>query len=164
MGPLQSKDKKDRVAGYIEKGIAEGARLLLDGREIRLEGDLPHTCFLNPSVFVDVSPDMTIAKEEIFGPVASIMRADNLEKAIEMINGSPFGNAASIYTRNGMWAREFEYAVQTGNIGVNIGIVAPMAFFPFSGMKDSFFGITHGQGKDAVRFFTENKVVIKRWY
>jgi malonate-semialdehyde dehydrogenase (acetylating)/methylmalonate-semialdehyde dehydrogenase len=164
MGPLQSKDKKERVMGYIEKGLAEGAKLALDGRRIRLEGNLPQTCFLNPSVFVDVAQQMTIAREEIFGPVACLMRAENMDQAIEMIHASPFGNAASIYTANGGWAREFEYRVQTGNIGINIGIVAPMAFFPFSGMKDSFFGITHGQGKDAVRFFTENKVVIRRWY
>jgi malonate-semialdehyde dehydrogenase (acetylating)/methylmalonate-semialdehyde dehydrogenase len=163
MGPLQSKDKKERVVGYIEKGVAEGAKLVLDGRKIRLEGNLPQTCFLNPSVFVDVGRQMTIAREEIFGPVACIMRTDDMEAAIDMIHASPFGNAASIYTANGGWAREFEYKVQTGNIGINIGIVAPMAFFPFSGMKDSFFGITHGQGKDAVRFFTETKVVIRRW-
>ncbi len=164
MGPLQSKDKKERVIGYIEKGVAEGANLVLDGRNIRLEGDLPHTCFLNPSVFTDVTLDMRIAKEEIFGPVACIMRAMDLDQAIDMIHSNPFGNASSIYTSNGGWAREFEYRVQTGNVGINIGIVAPMAFFPFSGMKDSFFGITHGQGKDAVRFFTESKVVIRRWF
>jgi malonate-semialdehyde dehydrogenase (acetylating)/methylmalonate-semialdehyde dehydrogenase len=164
MGPLQSKDKKERVMGYIEKGLADGAKLILDGRNIKLEGDYPSTCFLNPSVFVDVTLDMTIGREEIFGPVACIMRADDMDKAIDMIHASPFGNAASIYTSNGGWAREFEYNVQTGNVGVNIGIVAPMAFFPFSGMKDSFFGILHGQGKDAVRFFTESKVVIKRWF
>lgn len=164
MGPLQSKDKKERVVKYIEKGIEEGATLVLDGRKLRLEADLPHACFLNPSVFVDVSEDMTIAKEEIFGPVAAIMRAETMDQAIDTIHASAFGNAASIYTANGGWAREFEYKVQTGNIGINIGIVAPMAFFPFSGMKDSFFGITHGQGKDAIRFFTETKVVIRRWY
>jgi malonate-semialdehyde dehydrogenase (acetylating)/methylmalonate-semialdehyde dehydrogenase len=164
MGPLQSKDKKERVVGYIEKGVGEGAKLLLDGRKLKIEGDYPPTCFLNPSVFEKVTPEMSIAKEEIFGPVACIMRADNLDRAIDMINGIPFGNAASIYTGNGGWAREFEYRVQAGNVGVNIGVVAPMAFFPFSGMKDSFFGILHGQGKDVVRFFTESKVVIKRWF
>ena len=164
MGPLQSQDKKERVVGFIEKGIAEGARLILDGRNIRLDGDLPHACFLNPTVFDGVTTDMSIGKEEIFGPVASIMRADDLDQAIDMIHSIPFGNAASIYTSHGGWAREFEYNVQTGNVGVNIGVVAPMAFFPFSGMKDSFFGVLHGQGKDAVRFFTESKVVIKRWF
>ena len=164
MGPLQSQDKKERVVGFIEKGIAEGARLILDGRNIRLDGDLPHACFLNPTVFDGVTTDMSIGKEEIFGPVASIMRADDLDQAIDMIHSIPFGNAASIYTSHGGWAREFEYNVQTGNVGVNIGVVAPMAFFPFRGMKDSFFGVLHGQGKDAVRFFTESKVVIKRWF
>ena len=164
MGPLQSKDKKERVLGYIQKGLEEGAELLLDGRNIKIEGDYPHTCFLNPSVFSNVTPQMTIGREEIFGPVACIMRAESLDQAIDMIHSNPHGNAASIYTSSGKWAREFEYRVQTGNIGVNIGIVAPMAFFPFSGMKDSFFGTLHGQGKDAIRFFTESKVVIKRWF
>ncbi len=164
MGPLQSKDKKERVLGYIQKGLEEGARLLLDGRNIEIEGDYPHSCFLNPSVFDNVTPEMTIGREEIFGPVACIMRAESLEQAIEIIHSNPHGNAASIYTSSGKWARDFEYSVQTGNVGINVGIVAPMAFFPFSGMKDSFFGILHGQGKDAVRFFTESKVVIKRWF
>ncbi|MBW2061416.1 MAG: CoA-acylating methylmalonate-semialdehyde dehydrogenase [Deltaproteobacteria bacterium] len=164
MGPLQSKDKKKRVLGYIESGVAEGATLRLDGRNIKIEGDYPQTCFLNPSVFEGVTLDMKIGKEEIFGPVASIMRAETLDDALDLIHSVPFGNAASIFTSNGGWAREFEYRVQTGNVGINIGIVAPMAFFPFSGMKDSFFGTLHGQGKDAVRFFTESKVVVKRWF
>jgi malonate-semialdehyde dehydrogenase (acetylating)/methylmalonate-semialdehyde dehydrogenase len=164
MGPLQSKDKKERVVGYIESGVAEGAKLLLDGRNIKLEGDLPQTCFLNPSVFENVTPNMKIAREEIFGPVANIMRADTMDDAIDLIHESPFGNASSLFTSDGGSARAFEYKVRTGNVGINIGIVAPMAFFPFSGMKDSFFGILHGQGKDAVRFFTESKIVIKRWF
>ena len=139
MGPLRDEAKKKRVISFIEKGIEEGAKLRLDGRNIKLLGNWPATCFLNPTVFDDVSQDMTICKEEIFGPVASIMRAKNLNEAIELIHSSPFGNAASIFTSNGKWAREFQYTVQCGNIGVNIGIVAPMAFFPFSGMKDSFY-------------------------
>jgi malonate-semialdehyde dehydrogenase (acetylating)/methylmalonate-semialdehyde dehydrogenase len=164
MGPLRDKGKKERVAGFIEKGIEDGANLKLDGRNVRLVGDWPHTCFLNPTVFDDVTTDMAICKEEIFGPVASIMRARTLDEAIEMIHANPFGNAASIFTSSGRLAREFQYRVQCGNIGVNIGIVAPMAFFPFSGMKDSFFGTLHGQGNEAVRFFTESKVVIQRWF
>jgi malonate-semialdehyde dehydrogenase (acetylating)/methylmalonate-semialdehyde dehydrogenase len=164
MGPLRDEEKKKRVVGFIEKGIEEGAKLRLDGRNIKLLGNWPATCFLNPTVFEDVAPDMTICKEEIFGPVASIMRAKNLDEAIELIHSSPFGNAASIFTSSGKWAREFQYRVQCGNIGINIGIVAPMAFFPFSGAKDSFFGILHGQGIEAVRFFTESKVVIQRWF
>jgi len=163
MGPMQSAAGKERVLKYIEKGIKEGAKLILDGRKIKIIGDYPHTCFINPTVFEDVTPDMTIAKEEIFGPVASIMRAKGLDEAIEMIHSNPYGNAASIFTSSGKLAREFQYRVQCGNVGINIGIVAPMAFFPFSGMKDSFFGILHGQGQEAIRFFTESKVVIQRW-
>jgi malonate-semialdehyde dehydrogenase (acetylating)/methylmalonate-semialdehyde dehydrogenase len=164
MGPLRDKDKKDRVTGFIEKGLDEGAKLRLDGRKIRLVDDWPSTCFLNPTVFENVSPDMTIGKEEIFGPVASVMKARSLDEAIEIIHGNRFGNSAAIFTSNGKWAREFQYKVRCGNIGINIGIVAPMAFFPFSGMKDSFFGTLHGQGIEAVRFFTESKVVIQRWF
>jgi len=164
MGPVQNKHRKERILGFIQKGIEEGARLRLDGRVAKLVGDWPHTCFLNPTVFEDVTPDMTIGREEIFGPVASIMRARSLDEAVEVIHRNPFGNAASIFTSSGKWAREFQYRVQCGNIGINIGIVAPMAFFPFSGMKDSFFGVLHGQGQEAVRFFTESKVVIQRWF
>jgi len=164
MGPLRDKGKKERVKGFIEKGIEEGAKLRLDGRTVKLVGDWPHDCFLGPTVFEDVTPDMTIGREEIFGPVASIMRARSLDEAIEMIDTNPYGNAASIFTSSGKWARELRYRVKCGNIGVNIGIVAPMAFFPFSGMKDSFFGVLHGQGQEAVRFFTESKVFIERWF
>jgi malonate-semialdehyde dehydrogenase (acetylating)/methylmalonate-semialdehyde dehydrogenase len=164
MGPLQNQESKERVAGYIEKGLAEGARLSLDGRNLNLEGDVDPTCFLNPSVFESVEPDMTIGREEIFGPVASVMRAGSLDEAIEIIHGNPYGNAASIFTSSGKWARQFQYDVVCGNVGVNIGIVAPMAFFPFGGRKDSFFGVVHGQGRDVVRFFTEPKVLITRWF
>jgi len=164
MGPLRDKGKKERVVGFIEKGIEEKAKLRLDGRKLKLVGTWPHTCFLNPTVFEDVTPDMTIAKDEIFGPVAAVMKARSLDEAVDIIHASPFGNAASIFTQSGKLAREFQYRVQCGNIGINIGIVAPMAFFPFSGMKDSFFGTLHGQGQEAVRFFTESKVVIQRWF
>jgi len=164
MGPLRDKGKKERVLRYIEKGIEEGARLRLDGREVEIIGDLPDTCFVGPTVFEDVPLDMTIAQEEIFGPVANMMKAGSLDEAIEMIHSNPFGNAASIFTASGKWAREFQYRTECGNIGVNIGVAAPMAFFPFSGMKDSFFGTLHGQGQEAVRFFTESKVVIQRWF
>lgn len=164
MGPLRDKSKKERIIGFIEKGIEEGAKLRLDGRNIKIVGDWPHTCFLNPTIFEDVTPDMTIGREEIFGPVACTMRARSLDEAIEMIHSNPYGNAVSIFTSSGKWAREVQYRVQCGNIGINIGVVAPMAFFPFSGMKDSFFGTLHGQGREAIRFFTESKVVIQRWF
>jgi malonate-semialdehyde dehydrogenase (acetylating)/methylmalonate-semialdehyde dehydrogenase len=163
MGPMQSVDGKQRVTGYIEKGIAEGAKLILDGRRPKIIGDYPDTCFLNPSVFENVNVDMSIGKEEIFGPVASVLRAGDLDEAIKMVNSSKYGNGNAIFTSRGKSAREFQYLVESGNIGINIGITAPMAFFPFGGMKDSFFGVLHGQGKDAVRFFTESKVVIQRW-
>jgi len=164
MGPIQSKDGKNRVLSYIEEGVSEGAKLTLDGRKVDIEGSYPQDCFIGPTVFEEVTPDMRIGQEEIFGPVASIMRAKDLDEAISIIHKSPFGNAASIFTSSGRYARKFRYETRCGNIGINIGIAAPMAFFPFSGMKDSFFGILHGQGKEVIRFFTESKVVIERWW
>jgi malonate-semialdehyde dehydrogenase (acetylating)/methylmalonate-semialdehyde dehydrogenase len=164
MGPLQAEFRKNNVLGYINKGLEEGAGLILDGRNPELAEGTPDTCFLAPSIFENVKPEMTIAREEIFGPVASILRAGDLDQAIEIVNNVPYGNQASIFTSSGKTAREFGYKVQTGNVGINIGIAAPMAFFPFSGMKESFFGVLHGQGKDAVRFFTESKVIIERWF
>jgi malonate-semialdehyde dehydrogenase (acetylating)/methylmalonate-semialdehyde dehydrogenase len=164
MGPLRDSGKKKRVVSYIEKGIAEGASITLDGRNPQIVGNYPDSAFIGPTVFEGVTPAMTIAKEEIFGPVAAVLKAQTLNQAIEMIHANPFGNAASIFTNSGKWARKFQYEVQCGNIGINVGIVAPMAFFPFSGMKDSFFGTLHGQGMEAIRFFTESKVVIQRWF
>lgn len=164
MGPLRSPDKKERVLGYIEKGLEEGAKLLLDGRKFQLSGDYPEDCFLGSSIFEGVTKDMVIAQEEIFGPVMGVMRVKDLGEAIAILNESPFGNAGMIFTSDGGAARRFQYEVDSGNIGVNIGIAAPMAFFPFSGMKDSFFGTLHGQGRDAVDFFTKKKVVIQRWF
>jgi malonate-semialdehyde dehydrogenase (acetylating)/methylmalonate-semialdehyde dehydrogenase len=162
MGPMQALHRKKKVLEYIDLGLEEGAEMTLDGREFDSSG-YPEDCFIGPSVFEKVSLDMKIAKEEIFGPVMSVLYASDLREAIEMVNSSNYGNAASIFTRDGGTARRFQYEVECGNIGVNIGTAAPMAFFPFSGMKDSFFGDLHGQGKDAVDFFTENKVVIQRW-
>lgn len=165
MGPVRDKEKKERIMGYIESGIQQGAKLRLDGRKnVRIIGGYPETCFLGSTIFEDVSPEMKIGREEIFGPVMSVMRAKNLDEAIEICNANPFGNGHAIFTSSGKSAREFQYRVTSGNVGINIGIVAPMAFFPFSGMKDSFFGILHTQGQEAVRFFTESKVVIQRWF
>ena len=164
MGPLRSPDKKISVLGYIDKGLEEGADLILDGRQFEIIGDYPDDCFLGASMFVNVTNAMVIAKDEIFGPVMSILKAKDLDEAIKMINDCPFGNSAMIFTSSGGDARKFQYETEAGNIGINIGIAAPMAFFPFSGMKDSFFGDLHGQGKDAIEFFTEQKVVIVRWF
>jgi len=164
MGPIHDEGKKHKVIGYIEQGLAEGATLRLDGRHFELAGDYPEACFIGPSVFEDVTLDMAIAREEIFGPVACMIKANSLDEAIDMIHDSPYGNQACLFTQSGKWAREFQYSVECGNIGINVGIAAPMAFFPFSGMKDSFFGTLHGQGREAIRFFTESKVVIQRWF
>jgi malonate-semialdehyde dehydrogenase (acetylating)/methylmalonate-semialdehyde dehydrogenase len=164
MGPLRSPDKKKRVLSYIDKGLEEGAKLTLDGRQFKLVGDYPDDCFLGPSIFENVTNDMVIAKDEIFGPVMTILRVKDLDDAIKMINDCPFGNAAMLFTSSGKLARKFQYDTKAGNIGINIGIAAPMAFFPFSGMRDSFFGDLHGQGRDAIEFFTEQKVVIVRWF
>jgi len=165
MGPLRDTEKKEKVIRYIESGLQQGAKLRLDGREkMKIVGDYPPTCFLGATIFENVTPDMKVGSEEIFGPVMSVMRAKNLDEAIEMANSNPFGNAHAVFTSSGKTAREFQYRVTSGNVGINVGIVAPMAFFPFSGMKDSFFGILHTQGQEAVRFFTESKVVIQRWF
>ncbi|MFC1941796.1 CoA-acylating methylmalonate-semialdehyde dehydrogenase [Chloroflexota bacterium] len=165
MGPVRDKEKKASIMRYIEIGIQEGAKLRLDGRkDIKIQGDYPDTCFIGPSIFEDVTPDMQICREEIFGPVMSVMRANNLDEAINLCNASNFGNGHAIFTSSGGAARQFQYSVESGNVGINIGIVAPVALFPFSGTKDSFFGVLHTQGKEAVRFFTESKVVIQRWF
>ena len=163
MGPVQTVDSKQRIIDYIEYGIREGAKLILDGRKPNVIGDYPDTAFLNATIFEGVTPEMKICQEEIFGPVAGVLRAKDLDEAIRICNASSYGNGDAIFTSSGKAAREFQYRVESGNVGINIGIVAPMAFFPFSGMKDSFFGALHGQGRDAIRFFTESKVVIQRW-
>jgi len=164
MGPVRDKEKKDKIIKYIATGVKEGARLLLDGRKVKPIGGYPDTCFVGPTVFDNVAPNSAIGAEEIFGPVMCIMRAKNLNEAIKISNDNPFGNGHSIFTTNGKSAREFQYNIVSGNVGINIGIVAAIAFFPFSGMKDSFFGVLHTQGKEAIRFFTESKVVIQRWF
>ena len=164
MGPLQNEASKERVSDMIENAVSEGAKLKLDGRRLNLVGDLPEACFLNPTVLESVQPDMTCAMEEIFGPVACVLRAKNLEEAIDIIHRNPYGNAASIFTDTGKWARQFRHEVVAGNVGINVGIAAPMSFFPFGGRKDSFFGVVHSQGRDVIRFFTEPKIVIERWF
>jgi malonate-semialdehyde dehydrogenase (acetylating)/methylmalonate-semialdehyde dehydrogenase len=161
MGPLVTKEHRDRVAGYIDKGVAEGAKPLLDGRTSKPKGD---GFFLGPTIFDGVKPEMTIAKDEIFGPVLSVIRVKTLDEAIELVNRSPFGNAASIFTGSGKAAREYSARVEAGMVGINVGVAAPMAFFPFAGWKNSFFGDLHAHGKDAVMFYTEQKVLMTRWF
>ena len=162
MGPLVTAEHRARVLGYIEKGVAEGARPLVDGRE-RMHAE-NGGYFLGPTVFDDVTPDMTIAREEIFGPVLSVIRVKDLDEAIALVNGSPFGNTTSIFTSDGKSAREYASRVEVGMVGVNVGVAAPMAFFPFTGWKNSFYGDLHAHGRDAVAFYTEQKVIMSRWF
>lgn len=164
MGPIRDQGKKAGVLKYIELGIKEGAKLTLDGRKANIIGGYPEDCFLGPTIFENVSAKMRIGCEEIFGPVMSVMRVKDLDEAISISNENPFGNGHSIFTQNGKSAREFQYNIASGNVGINVGITAAIAFFPFSGAKDSFFGVLHTQGKEAIRFFTESKVVIQRWF
>jgi malonate-semialdehyde dehydrogenase (acetylating)/methylmalonate-semialdehyde dehydrogenase len=162
MGPVVSAAHKQRVLGYIEKGIAEGAKLVLDGRDCKVK-EYPNGFFVGPTIFDNVTPTMTIAREEIFGPVVSIVRCKNLNEAVELINTRGFANAACLYTSNGGTAREFKYKVKPSMIGINIGIAAPMSFFPFGGAGQSMFGDVKGHGQEIFQFFTDTKVVIERW-
>lgn len=164
MGPIRDKEKKQRVVNYIDIGVKEGAKLRLDGRKFQVRGDYPHDAFIGPSIFEHVSPNMRVCREEIFGPVMGVLRSKDLKEAIEIVNACSFGNGHAIFTASGKSARDFQYNVVSGNVGINVGIVAPMAFFPFSGMKESFYGILHTQGTEAIRFFLESKVVIQRWF
>lgn len=161
MGPLIRATHRDRVQGYIEKGIAEGAEMILDGRY----GSFPaEGFFLGPTLFDHVDPQMTIAREEIFGPVLSVIRQPDLETAVAIANRSQFGNTATIYTESGGSARYFRDHIQAGMVGVNIGVPAPVAVFPFSGWKQSFYGDLHATGMDAFLFYTERRVVTSRWW
>jgi len=162
MGPLVTQAHKERVLGYIEKGISEGADLRLDGRNPDV--DNPNGFYVGPTIFDNVTQDMTIAKEEIFGPVVSVLRLNSLEEAIDFANSRGMANAACIYTSSGASAREFKYKVKPSMVGINIGIAAPMAFFPFGGAGESMFGAEKGQGQDVFQFFTDAKVVINRWF
>jgi len=162
MGPLVTAEHRQRVLGYIEKGVAEGTKLLVDGRE-RMNGN-PEGYFLGPTVFDGVAPEMTIAREEIFGPVLSVIRVKDLDEAIGLVNRSAFGNTTSIFTSDGKSAREYASRIEVGMVGVNVGVAAPMAFFPFTGWKNSFFGDLHAHGRDAIAFYTEQKVIMSRWF
>ena len=163
MGPVISAKHRDRVMGYIEKGVSEGASLVLDGRKTRVE-NRPGGFFVGPTVFDNVSPAMAIATEEIFGPVASIAPVKNLDEAIGLLRAHPNANATSIFTSSGRAAREFAKHATASMVGVNIGVAAPMAYFPFGGAKDSFFGDLKAHGRDAWEFYTDKKVTISRWF
>jgi len=162
MGPVITPQSKNRILGLIQKGMDEGARLLVDGRDAVIPG-YEKGNFIRPTILENVVPGSTIARTEIFGPVMGMVHMDTVEEAIAFVNSGTYGNMACIFTSSGAAARRFRNEVQTGNVGINIGVAAPMAFFPFSGWRESFFGTLHGQGKHAVEFFTQTKVVVERW-
>ena len=163
MGPVITGKHREKVTGYIEKGVHEGAKLLVDGRGLKVP-DREEGFFLGPTLFDDVSPSMTIGREEIFGPVASMTPVKSLAHAIEVMHAHPNANATSIFTSSGKAAREFARLSTASMVGVNIGVAAPMAYFPFGGAKDSFFGDLKVHGRDAYEFYTDKKVVISRWF
>lgn len=162
MGPVISAESRARIEQLIQSGVDEGGQLLVDGRAAQVEG-YDKGFFLKPTLFEGLPPLGALQKTEIFGPVFSLQHVDTLDQAIELINQNNFGNMACLFTSNGAAARRFKYEVRAGNIGINLGVAAPMAFFPFTGWKDSFFGDLHGQGWDAIEFYTEKKVVVERW-
>jgi len=162
MGPVITPQSKSRVESLIAMGEKQGAKVLLDGRNSKIP-NYEAGNFVNPTILDDLPVTSDLADTEIFGPVLSLVHADSLDEALTFLERSPYGNQASLFTSSGSAARRFRYEAPAGNIGINIGVAAPMAYFPFSGWKDSFFGVLHGQGRDAVEFYTEKKVVIERW-
>ena len=162
MGPLISRESHARVESLIAVGEKEGATVLLDGRNAKITG-YGSGNFVKPTILDDAPASSELADTEIFGPVLSLIHADNLDDALRFLDRSAYGNQASLFTSSGAAARRFRYEAPAGNIGINIGVAAPMAYFPFSGWKNSFFGDLHGQGRDSVEFYTDKKVVIERW-
>ena len=162
MGPVITVESQRRIESLIAQGEREGATVVVDGRNPKVAG-YDHGNFIRPTLLEGVSPESELARTEIFGPVLSLMRVATIDDAIALVNASPFGNMACLFTSSGAAARKFRYEARAGNIGINVGVAAPMAFFPFTGWKDSFFGDMHAQGRDAVEFYAEKKVVVERW-
>jgi len=162
MGPVITRQSRERIESLIGMGEKQGAKVLLDGRNTRIAKHEAGN-FVKPTVLDGVPTTSELTHTEIFGPVLSMIHADNMDEAIAFLERNPYGNQASLFTSSGSAARRFRYQAPAGNIGINIGVAAPMAYFPFSGWKDSFFGIMHGQGRDSVEFYTEKKVVVERW-
>ncbi|MCG8308056.1 MAG: CoA-acylating methylmalonate-semialdehyde dehydrogenase [Cytophagales bacterium] len=162
MGPVITTESKERISGLIEKGLGEGGKLLLDGRNVKISG-FENGNFIRPTIIEDLPLDGELVKTEIFGPVMSLIQLDTIDRALQFVNSGAYGNMACIFTSSGANARKFRSLANAGNIGINIGVAAPMAQFPFSGWKESFFGDLHGQGRHAVEFFTQTKVVVERW-
>ncbi|GAC1478258.1 MAG: CoA-acylating methylmalonate-semialdehyde dehydrogenase [Candidatus Dormibacteria bacterium] len=159
MGPVIRGERKTKLLEYIEGAQSEGAQMVSDGRHV----DQKEGFFLGPTIFDKVTPNMKIWKEELFGPVLSVVRASDIDEALKVLNASTYGNMASIFTKSGKYAREFKRRAEAGMLGVNIGVAAPMAFLPFTGWKNSFFGDLHATGQDSIRFYTRHKVTTTRW-
>jgi malonate-semialdehyde dehydrogenase (acetylating)/methylmalonate-semialdehyde dehydrogenase len=162
MGPIVTKAALERITGYIDKGISGGAKLLVDGRGLKVPG-YANGFWLGGTLFDQVTPDMTIYKEEIFGPVLSCVRVANFSEALELVNAHEYGNGVACFTSDGNIAREFARRVQVGMVGINVPIPVPMAWHGFGGWKRSLFGDTHAYGKEGVRFYTKQKSVMQRW-
>ncbi|MFC4542443.1 CoA-acylating methylmalonate-semialdehyde dehydrogenase [Halosolutus amylolyticus] len=162
IGAIISADHEETIRRYIQSGVDEGAKLLVDGRDVAVDG-YEDGNFVGPSLFGEVSPEMTIVREEHFGPIVGLVRVEDFDEAVDVVNRSDFGNAASLFTDSGHKASRFKCEVEAGNLGVNVGTAAPMAFFAFGGRKDSFFGDLHAQGSDLVNFYTDKMSYIERW-
>lgn len=162
MGPVITAESKTRIEGLIQKGADEGATVLVDGRYPAIPS-YEKGYFVSPTILQNVDPSGEIARTEIFGPVLSLIHLETIEQAIALVNNGQYGNMACLFTTSGAAARKFRYEAEAGNVGINIGVAAPMAFFPFSGWKESFFGDLHGQSNHAVEFFTQTKVIVERW-
>jgi malonate-semialdehyde dehydrogenase (acetylating)/methylmalonate-semialdehyde dehydrogenase len=162
MGPLVTGEARDRVVSLIEQGVREGARLEIDGRDVKIEG-YEDGFFVGPTVFDHATREMAIYREEIFGPVLVMLRADRIDDAISIVNANEYGNGTAIFTNDGGAARKFEHEIQVGMVGINVPIPVPLAFFSFGGWKHSLFGDTSIHGPEGVRFYTRGKVVTARW-
>jgi malonate-semialdehyde dehydrogenase (acetylating)/methylmalonate-semialdehyde dehydrogenase len=162
MGPVISPESRQRIEQLIAEGVAAGARPVVDGRNASVPG-YEKGNFVRPTILENVDPAGELARTEVFGPVLSVMRADSVGDAIDLVNRAAYGNMACLFTSSGAAARQFRYETRVGNVGINVGVAAPMAYFPFSGWKDSFFGDLHAQGRDAIDFYTEKKIVVERW-
>jgi len=162
MGPVITRQHQQRVAGYLDIAVGEGGKVVLDGRKVPAASS--EGFFVGPSIVDFVKPEMRLAKDEIFGPVLSVLRVKTVEEAMTVAKDCPYGNGASIFTSNGWAARQFKMNFNAGMIGINIGVPAPMAWFPFTGWNKSFFGDLHIQGMESVQFYTQQKTIMTRWF
>ena len=162
MGPVINHQSRERIESLVDKGVAEGARLVLDGRQASISG-CEKGSFVKPTILDGLEPGAELLSTEIFGPVLTMLNFDSMDDVIEFVNSGKYGNMACLFTSSGANARRFRHEAIVGNIGINIGVAAPMAFFPFSGWKDSFFGDLHAQGRHGFEFYTQTKVVVERW-